>query len=208
MFFEITVGKYKLRGEFIILALLLLWLLWGHLLCSCSRVSFSEGMETMKQISGKVAKKVEGMTNSGGHPPAPSAPFTNPVVNNKKTVGKEGFTSVGTGVGGNNYITDSAEFASVNMPPPDIKKWMPNSMLVTPGQSESQAVKEFLDRPSYFSSSLESGQLAPFSKMEFKPECCLENSYASASTGCACLSKGDYDVLRMRGGNNVPYSEF
>ena len=40
----------------------------------------------------------------------------------------------------------------------------------------------------------------------FKPECC-PNTYTS-SMGCACMTVGQYDYLRNRGGNNVPYSEY
>jgi len=201
MFFEVTIGKYKFRGEIILMAIALIFIFWSHLLCSCSHVSFSEGMETMKQVSGKVVKKVEGMIGKNNTKPSPSAPFLSPK-------GKEGFGNLGTGKGGNNYLDEAGEFAPANQPPPDIAKWMPQSLLVTPGEPESQAVKSFQERPSFYPSALNEGQLDLFAKMDFKPECCLENSYASSSTGCACLSKQDYNALRTRFGNNIPYSEF
>jgi len=45
-----------------------------------------------------------------------------------------------------------------------------------------------------------------FATTPFKPECCP--SAFSSSTGCACMTTQQYNWLRERGGNNVPYSEY
>jgi hypothetical protein len=49
-------------------------------------------------------------------------------------------------------------------------------------------------------------ELFAFQNSTFKPECC-PNTYSN-SMGCACMSGGQYNYLIMRGGNNVPYSEY
>lgn len=44
---EISVGSYKIKGEYI-LALIVFWILFGHLICGCSRVSAYEGFTMLK----------------------------------------------------------------------------------------------------------------------------------------------------------------
>jgi hypothetical protein len=53
---------------------------------------------------------------------------------------------------------------------------------------------------------LPEGELSMFATTEFKPECC-PNAY-STSTGCACMTDGQYNYLKSRGGNNVPVSQY
>lgn len=56
---NISIGSFKIRLEVLVLFALLVWILWGHLLCSCSRIGLMEGLDIMD----KVAKKKEGMSN-------------------------------------------------------------------------------------------------------------------------------------------------
>ena len=44
---EISIGSYKCRLEILILIVILLWILFGHLLCSCSNVNMMEGLKMM-----------------------------------------------------------------------------------------------------------------------------------------------------------------
>jgi hypothetical protein len=46
-----------------------------------------------------------------------------------------------------------------------------------------------------------------FGDNTFSPECCKGSTYSS-STGCACLTKPQYEFILERGGNNVPVSGF
>jgi hypothetical protein len=78
-------------------------------------------------------------------------------------------------------------------------------MVVTPGQPLSPAVQKFLDRPQQ-QLPLPEGELNFFANAQFKPECCP--STYSNSQGCWCGTSKDYNYLVMRGGNNVPYSEY
>ena len=83
--------------------------------------------------------------------------------------------------------------------------WSKPDMTVVPGQPLSQGVKDFLAREPQ-PVPLPEGEMLMFANTQFKPECC-PNTY-STSTGCACMTSGQYNYLIMRGGNNVPYSSF
>jgi hypothetical protein len=78
-------------------------------------------------------------------------------------------------------------------------------MTVSSGKSMSDGAKKFLDRKQQ-SLPLENGQMDFLANSEFKPECCP--STYSTSSGCWCGTSKDYNYLVMRGGNNVPYSEY
>lgn len=45
-----------------------------------------------------------------------------------------------------------------------------------------------------------------FANTKFAPECC-PGSYSN-SEGCACLTANKFNFLKLRGNNNVPYSEY
>lgn len=45
---EISIGSYKLRLEILILIVVVFWIMFGHLLCGCSRVGLFEAMSTIK----------------------------------------------------------------------------------------------------------------------------------------------------------------
>jgi hypothetical protein len=45
-----------------------------------------------------------------------------------------------------------------------------------------------------------------FDKTKFSPKCC-PNTY-STSEGCACITMPQYNYLKERGGNNVPFSDY
>lgn len=45
---EISIGSYKLRLEILILIVVVFWIMFGHLLCGCSRVGLFEAMSAIK----------------------------------------------------------------------------------------------------------------------------------------------------------------
>jgi hypothetical protein len=47
---EISIGSYKCRMEICILAFVLFWIMFGHVLCSCCTMSMQEGFDMMKSI--------------------------------------------------------------------------------------------------------------------------------------------------------------
>ncbi len=44
---EISIGSYKFRVEILIAIVVIFWIMFGHMLCSCSKISLSEGMDIM-----------------------------------------------------------------------------------------------------------------------------------------------------------------
>ena len=58
---DISIGSYKFRIEVIVLIIVVLWILWGHLLFSCSTVGLKEGFDIAKTVTevvkGKETKK-------------------------------------------------------------------------------------------------------------------------------------------------------
>ena len=53
---------------------------------------------------------------------------------------------------------------------------------------------------------LPKGEMLLFATTPFKPECC-PNTFSN-SRGCACMTVDQYNYLKVRGGNNVPYSRY
>ena len=70
--------------------------------------------------------------------------------------------------------------------------------------SSSKGSQAILNRPKQ-QIPLPSGELLLFKNTQFKPECC-PNTF-STSKGCACMTMDQYNYLKLRGGNNVPYSQ-
>ena len=48
----ITIGskKFTFRIEIILLIILVIWILWGHLLCSCSNIRLAEGFQIVNSL--------------------------------------------------------------------------------------------------------------------------------------------------------------
>lgn len=44
---EIAFGSYKIRLEILLILIFLVWVTFGHALCSCCTMSFREGLETI-----------------------------------------------------------------------------------------------------------------------------------------------------------------
>jgi hypothetical protein len=177
---EISIGSYKVRVEILVLIVIVFWIMFGHLLCSCSRVTMAEGLSMMTK---------EGLTQKR---------TTKIAMTNMAT--KEGF------IGANN-VTAGPEFAGANTPDyiMNPSTWSKPTLTYSPGTKPDAGVKAIWDRPKQ-PIPLPKDEMFLFATTEFKPECC-PNAY-STSTGCACMDVNTYDYLRNRGGNNVPYSEY
>ena len=151
---EISIGSYKFRLEILILIVVVFWIMFGHMLCSCCNFNLF----------------------------------------------KEGF------VGGNNSAS-GPEFAGAKTPDwiMNPSTWSMPTLTYSPGTTPDAGVKAIWDRPKQ-PIPLPEGQLDMFATTPFKPECC-PNTYSS-SMGCACMTVPQYNALRTRFGNNVPYSEY
>ena len=167
--FSIGTKKFTFRLEILVLIVIVAWILFGHLLCSCSRMSAKEGFDMLNTLF-------------------------------KKTSGKEGFSA-------NNmaYTAQYAKFKQNDNVIMDPKKWGMPTLLYSPNKKPDKGVLNIWDRKAQ-PIPLPKGELDMFATTPFKPECC-PNTYSS-SMGCACMTVDQYNYLRDRGGNNVPYSEY
>jgi len=122
-------------------------------------------------------------------------------VGAKKAVDKktEGFSGANTNYG------ESSSYDLSSDVPVNTSSWSAQNMTVVKGQPLSKGVKQFLAREPQ-PVPLPEGEMLMFANTPFKPECC-PNTYSN-STGCACMTGEQYNFLVLRGGNNVPYSEF
>ena len=112
---------------------------------------------------------------------------------------QEGFTGANTNYG------ESSQYSLGDYSSPDTSSWGQPNMTVTPGKPLSKGVKDFLAREEQ-PVPLPEGEMLLFANTQFKPECC-PNTYSNSS-GCACMTAGQYNALVSRFGNNVPYSEY
>jgi hypothetical protein len=112
---------------------------------------------------------------------------------------KEGF------VGANTNYGESSKYSLEHDPHVNTSNWSRADLVVKPGQPLSKGVKEILNRKPQ-PVPLPKGELLMFANTPFKPDCC-PNAYSN-SMGCACMTTEQYNYLILRGGNNVPYSEY
>jgi len=204
---DISIFGYKLSLEVLILIGVIYLILVGHTFCGCCNFGLMEGMEVKPenvmmetQVSPSTTSTAE--TSTSTTTPAPAAPST---VSKKASNSKNNDKSVEGFVGANTNYGESSSYNLSQDNPINTDSWdMPN-MTVTPGQPLSAGVKAFLARKPQ-PIPLPEGQLLMFENTPFKPECC-PNTYSN-SMGCACMTGAQYNYLILRGGNNVPYSEY
>ena len=184
---EISIGSYKVRLEILLLIVILLWIIFGHALCSCSTMSAQEGFAAFSSVVGQDVMKNK-----------------NSKKNNKPSKGgkkcKEGFTSNNTSAFDTQFAENNSNFSYMNP-----KNWAQQTLVYTPGIKPSAGVETIWAR----SKTNKPPGVPPldfFDGIPFKPQCC-SNSDTSNSSGCACYSVADYNYLKTRAGNNVPFSD-
>lgn len=209
---DISILGFKLNLEILILIGVVYLILVGHTLCGCSNYSLMEGLDNMvntdmsNNITTTATNATANMLTQASTTPG-VAPAGNMVAAKAKEgggkangkAGKEGF------VGANTNFGQSSPYDLTNNSMINTSSWSKPNMTVVPGQPLSQGVKDFLAREPQ-PVPLPEGEMLMFANTPFKPECC-PNTY-STSTGCACMTGPQYNYLILRGGNNVPYSEF
>jgi hypothetical protein len=179
---DISILGYKLNLEVLILIGVIYLILVGHTIGSCCNTSaIMEGLTTAAKAG----------TNAAA----------NSLIqqHKKHTVAKEGFSGANTNYG------ESSRYSLSNDTPLDTSSWMAPNLDVVPGQPLSAGVKAILDRKPQ-PVPLPEGEMLMFANTPFKPECC-PNTFSNGS-GCACMTTDQYNYLILRGGNNVPYSEY
>ena len=179
---EISIFGMKFRVEILILLVVLYWILWGHVLCSCSRVNLMESVQNMYNAkTNKAILNWELLKN-----PIPMIGI------------KEGFA-------GASQDRDAAPFSITSDKPINTSSWFTPNLSYKKGSTGGKGVQNILNRPKQ-QIPLPEGEMLMFANTEFKPECC-PNAYSN-STGCACMTVDQYSYLISRSGNNVPYSEY
>ena len=183
---DITFFGFKFNLEVLILIGIVYLILVGHLFCSCCQIGMTEGFDSSgNDISNTMENKID------------KKKINLPTQNSNEST--EGFTGANTNNGESAYYND-AYSSHINT-----SKWNMPNMTVKAGKALNSAVKKFLKREPQ-PIPLPKGELLMFANTPFKPECC-PNTYSTGS-GCACMTGDQYNYLILRGGNNVPYSEY
>jgi len=216
---DISILGYKLNLEVLILIGVVYLIMVGHTVCGCCNVSgIMEGLTNMAtdkitNVVNDIKKgtdKIKGTsTTSNTMLPTQVTPNNNfgstvksevnSAINNKMGGTTEGF------VGANTNYGESSRYSLTQDNVVNTSSWDAPNLVVVPGQPLSPGVKEFLNRPAQ-PVPLPQGEMLMFANTPFKPECC-PNTYSTGS-GCACMTGDQYNYLILRGGNNVPYSEY
>jgi hypothetical protein len=167
--------------------------------------SSSSSSSLTSGLSNLVTSAASGFTTFGGAHKEGLSTGTNMLSNltsliNKSSGKKESFSNIQ-----NEFKNVYAPYSLNNNDTVNTSSWNQPDLVVRPGQPLNPAVKTFLDKPKQHVP-LPEGELDLFYSTQFKPECC-PNTY-SRSNGCACMTGDQYNYLILRGGNNVPYSEY
>jgi hypothetical protein len=199
---DISIFGYKLNVEILILIGIVYLILVGHTVCGCCNMRGIEGFEDSGNVAENVKKakstEVKAKANLLTQKAAGSTsePTTTSSVSTTTT---EGFTGANINYG-ESSLYDLNDDTAVNT-----SSWNAPDMTVVPGQPLSAGVKAFLSRKPQ-PIPLPEGEMLMFAETPFKPECC-PNTYSNSS-GCACMTGDQYNYLIVRGGNNVPYSQY
>ena len=189
------------RINTILLIVILIIILTGHVVCSCSRMSTSKVIEKLTSMNSNASssstddkKKKIALAKIAKNLP-------NPV---KKAIikKKEGFTGANTNNGQSAPYLLGSPGGTATL---DTNSWNQPDLVVKCDGSYGKGVADILGRPSQ-QIPLKDGELDIFATTPFKPECCP--NFYSNSMGCACMTTNQYNYMVSRGGNNTPYSEY
>jgi hypothetical protein len=190
---DISLFGYKMNLEVLILIGVIYLILVGHTFCGCCNMhGLLEGLTDM-------AKGKQRMDNQDAKNAKVTHNKTKMLPTQVTAGSKEGFVGANTNYGESSFYNLSQDS------PVNTSSWSMSDLTVVPGQPLSPGVKSFLAREPQ-PVPLPEGELLLFANTPFKPECC-PNTY-STSTGCACMTGDQYNYLKTRSFNNVPYSEY
>ena len=159
---EISIGSYKVRVEILVLIVIVFWIMFGHLLCSCSRVTMVEGLE---MIASSQPKRTTAMTNMST---------------------KEGFIGANNVTAGPDFA--GANTPDYIMNP---STWSKPTLTYSPGTKPDAGVKAIWDRPKQ-PIPLPKDEMFLFATTEFKPECCPNAYSTSTGCACMDVNTYDY----------------
>ena len=214
---NISIFGYKVDLEILILIGIIYLILVGHTVCGCCNMGMFEGFDasgntnisdklSSTDVSGNLSSMAQNIQNVKSNMVQTKANLLTQKVSGStseptttSSVTTEGFTGANINYG-QSSVYDLSEDQQINT-----NSWSAPDMTVTPGKPLSDGVKKFLSREPQ-PVPLPEGELLMFANTPFKPECC-PNTYSNSS-GCACMTGNQYNYLVLRGGNNVPYSEY
>jgi hypothetical protein len=208
---DISLFGIKLNLEVLILIGIVYLILVSHTVCGCCNMhGIMEAFGSKNSSSSSNSKHgSSSSSSSGGHGSysghSSSGSSSSSSNSNLKHLAaaqilKEGFSGANTNYG------QSAPYTLGQNTPVDTSLWGQPDLVVTPGQPLSPGVQAILNREPQ-PVPLPEGEMLMFANTPFKPECC-PNTF-SQSGGCACLTSEQYNYIGpLRGGNNVPYSEY
>jgi len=194
----ISILGYKIKLELLIL-LGIIYLIFAVSFCYCcyqnpkikeGLTNILEGVTSSDPTQSGNKTKTSTTTNITQNLPTQVASGTS---------GKEGFTGANTNYG------ESSSYNLNNDRPINTSSWFASDMVVTPGKQPSKGALSILNRTPQ-QVPLPTNQMLMFANTKFKPACC-PNTYSNSS-GCACMTVDQYNWLKLRGGNNTPYSEY
>jgi len=229
----IIIGKYKLDLLVLVLCVIIFWILFGHLFCSCCRGSVYETLQPIKEglenaihddmkknINSTIKKSsVSGSSSTGGllgrtttSPPPPPPQITSSLKSTPSLVSK---------TSGNSVAKKAVKVDAVKTKKEGFNNMGGGGFFVeTPAKFPQMSINpDTWNLPNYKNAIDTLGKykntsiplkntMFMFKDTEFKPECCQSSPYYSNSVGCACMNLGTAKYLWSRGGNNVPYSEY
>ena len=206
---DLSFFGYKLNVQLLILICVIYLIMLVHTIIGCRRYSLLESFDRMKNGDIYSDEDQEDRGNRGNQgnrnqdmssSEDPSPMKMNLAKNIKGNVqNSEGFSGM------NSKNGESTPFDFNKDQVVNTSSWFSSDMSVSSGKSMSDGAKKFLDRKQQ-QLPLKNGQMDFLANSEFKPDCCP--STYSTSSGCWCGTSKDYNYLVMRGGNNVPYSEY
>lgn len=178
---KIKIGPFEIRGELLILIVIMTWIVVVSLCVSCLRININ-----VKDVFGVAKGLIEGFTERGA-PVSGTAPIH---VYPSPLLGKN-----------LNIYPRSPVSPADNLAVSSIK-----SNLLSETVESSPIGAEYEVSPGYKAFEIPAGQLDMLANSVFKPECC-PNTYSN-SAGCICPSDKEKMFLYERGGNNYPISEY
>ena len=214
---NISIFGYKINLEILILIGIIYLILIGHTFCGCLNHGIMEGFAdgsynlfdfsgndvSGNDVSGNQILKAHMLKTqlSAGSNINNNVPLAKGSLFQKSKTQplQEGFVGANTNYGQSSPYDLSGD-TTINT-----NSWSAPNMNVIPGQPLNSQVKDIINRPNG-PLPLPEGEMLLFADTPFKPECC-PNTYSNSS-GCACMNTNTYNYLILRGGNNVPYSEY
>lgn len=168
----VSIGSYKIQIMHLAGIVFLIWIIFGHALCSCCKVNIFEGFkEGMDEMIDETKKEEEQKKNKEQ-------------IELQTSIMSEGFENNSNATFDPSYLTsDDSTFVI------EPSKWGYTGSATTPAS-----------KPDYQGLSKDPSQNNIIENMQFAPECCP--SAYSTSQGCACMSDDTIDFLASRGGNN------